>query len=130
SVCLQELARSGDIPRLRFELGRALLAKHDAASARRELEHAVAAQYRAARIGLADLLLDGSAGTSDAARAVALYEESWNSGVTIAAFKLGSLYESGVPSSSHANGRQDRDPGRAWRWYQMGADAGEPNALA
>ncbi len=130
SACLRELTRSGDIPRLRYELGRALLAKHDAEGARRELEHAVAAQYRAARIELADLLLDGSAGPSDTARAVALYEEAWNGGVTIGAFKLGTLYESGVLSSSRADGRQGRDPGKAWRWYQRGADAGEPNALA
>jgi hypothetical protein len=37
--------------------------------------------------------------------------------VPIAAFKLGHLLEHGVPS-------------KAWLWYQKGADAGEPNALA
>jgi TPR repeat protein len=60
-------------------------------------------------------------------RAVSLYEKAWAQGVAIAAFKLGQFYERRSPSNSE--GVVTR-ASKAWRWYRLGADAGEPNALA
>jgi TPR repeat protein len=56
-------------------------------------------------------------------RSIPLYESAWKAGVTIAAFRLGHLYETGGRDVQPS----ERD---AWLWYQRGADAGEPNALA
>ena len=102
-----------------YQMGRALLGEGDRDGARREFEVAVAGAYRAARIDLADLLVNDSQET-DRARAVSLYEQAWRDNVPVAAFKLGYYYEHG----SHP------DMADAWRWYQQGADAGEPYALA
>ncbi len=63
----------------------------------------------------------------DPQRAVSLYEKAWRDGVPIAAFALGRLYETGAPA---AGGKFQPDPAQAWTWYQKGADAGEPTALA
>ena len=93
NACAQEIAESGTAPRLAYQLGRALLAKDDLKGARREFELAVSGGYRAAQVDLAGLLVDASAGPSDHARAVSLYEKAWQDGVPIAAFELGQLYE-------------------------------------
>src|SRR5208282_2542261 len=45
----------------------------------------------------------------------------------IAEFALGHLYEVSAPG---AGLKFPRDPAQAWAWYQKGADAGEPTALA
>ena len=58
NACAQEIAESGAAPRLSYQLGRALLAKHDLKGARRELELAVSGGYRAAQVDLAGLLVD------------------------------------------------------------------------
>jgi hypothetical protein len=50
--------------------------------------------------------------------------------VRIAAFKLGHLFEYGVQSADAAAAVLNADTPKAWSWYQKGADAGEPNALA
>ena len=106
-----------------------MLAKDDLEGARREFERAVSGGYRAAQVDLAGLLVDASAGPSDHARAVSLYEKAWQDGVPIAAFELGRLYERGVPGAAATVARQP-DPSKAWSWYRKGADIGEPNALA
>jgi TPR repeat protein len=85
---------------------------------------------RAARIDLADLLVNMPAGKRDPDRAVSLYEQAWAAGVRIAAFKLGHLFEYGAESADAAARVFNTDPAKAWLWYQKGADAGEPNALA
>jgi TPR repeat protein len=59
----------------------------------------------------------------DPARAVTLLERAWSEKVPIAAYKLGRLYEVGLP-------KFEVDVAKAWSWYQKGADVGEPNALA
>ena len=110
-----------------YQWARALWAKHDPTGARREFELAVSKGYRVAGIDLGNLLTDGTAGMVDPARAVSLYEKSWRDGVSIAAFSLGHLYESGVPG---AGVKFQADAAKAWAWYQKGADAGEPSALA
>ena len=87
--------------------------------------------YRAAQVDLAGLLVDASAGPSDHARAVSLYEKAWRDGVPIAAFELGQLYERGVPGAAEtAPVARQPDLSKAWSWYRKGADIGEPNALA
>jgi WD40 repeat protein len=107
--------------RLDYEMGRVRFAQGDTTQARRELERAVARNYRAARIDLADLLMSPSAHPMDSDRAISLYKQAWHDGVTIAAFRLGQLYELSSQSA---------DAAKAWSWYQKAAGVGEPNALA
>jgi WD40 repeat protein/serine/threonine protein kinase/TPR repeat protein len=127
SACSSETGRPEHGARADYEMGRTLSAKGDVGGAERRLELAASKGYRAARVDLADLLVEDSANNLGAARAAPLYEQAWHDGVPIAAFKLGHLYEQArqhaadVPGSTALN--------QAWRWYQLGADAGEPNAL-
>jgi WD40 repeat protein len=131
SACTQEISKSPNSMQLVYQLGRGMLAKQDRTGARREFETAVSHGYRAAKIDLADLLVNASAGMLDSGRAVSLYEQAWHDGVQIAAFRLGQLYETGAASSGagvHAD--LAPDPAKAWSWYEKGANAGEPNSLA
>jgi WD40 repeat protein/TPR repeat protein len=131
TACFEEIAKRGSTPALLYQNGRALLAKRDVKAAKQQFELAVSKGYRAARVDLANLLLDASAGMLDPARAVLLYDSAWQSGVTIAAFELGHLYEHGVQAAdTRKTPALQPDPSKAWSWYQKGADAGEPNALA
>lgn len=123
SACALDGVTPADLPRFHFQMGRALVAKHDLKAARMEFERAVNDGYRAAKIDLADLLAQPAAGMFDAARAVSLYIEAWGNGVSRAAFRLGNLYEHGL------NGLP-ADPATASLWYKKGADTGEPYALA
>jgi TPR repeat protein len=127
SACAAEATQPGHSARLDYQWGRTLLAKHDGSGARRQLELAVSKGYSAARIDLGSLLLDGAAGAADPQRAVSLYENAWRDGVPIAAFALGHIFETGLPD---AGAKFQADPALAWAWYQKGADAGEPSALA
>jgi len=130
-ACTAELGKPRHDVRLDYQMGRALAAAGDASGARRQFETAVANSYRAARIDLADLLVNASARKLDAGRAVSLYEQAWQEGVPIAAFSLGHLYEHGVAADvTLAGAAVARDEPKAWQWYQKGADVGEPNALA
>ena len=131
SACFQKTANAGTTSRLAYERGRALLGKSDVQGARQQFELAVSEGYRAARVDLANLLVDPSAGMLAPERAVSLYQKAWQEGVPIAAFELGHLYEVGF-SGSHAAapGRLESDLAKAWSWHKKGADVGEPNALA
>ena len=114
-----------------YQHGRALMANGNFAAARRELEAAVARDYRSAQVDLGMLLSQPSAGALDLPRAIALYQKAWNNGVTVAAFELGNLYEHGVTVGG--NGTEyllAPDQARAWFWYQRAAEAADPNALA
>jgi hypothetical protein len=131
AACSPAIAKTGNSPRGVYQTGRASLAKSDVKGARQQFERAVSEGYRAARIDLANLLVDASAGILDPERAVSLYETAWQDGVPIAAFELGHLYEVGVSGSHGAGqGRLPPDLPKAWAWYKKGADAGEPDALA
>jgi TPR repeat protein len=112
-------------------MGRALLAGSDVKGARQQFELAASAGYRAARIDLGNLLVDGSVVMPDPDRAVLLYEQAWQAGVPIAAFELGHLYEAGVSVTNVGQPHKFQpDLAKAWSWYQKGADASEPHALA
>jgi TPR repeat protein len=123
-------------PRWVYEHGRALLATGDIAAARHAFERAIDGRYRAARVDLAMLLTqatgpgaaDDSVLDADVQKAIELYEQAWRDGVAIAAFQLGRLYELGLPAGGKA--KLAPDTRRAWEWYQRGAVAAEPNALA
>jgi WD40 repeat protein len=129
AACSHEIAMPKDSARAHYQLGRALLQRHEAKEARQQFELALSKGYRAAGVDLANLLVDESAAMLDPPRAVSLFEEAWQNSVPIAAFKLGQLYELSMPSA--AAGTQPKpDLAKAWSWYQKGADAGEPNALA
>jgi WD40 repeat protein len=119
-ACIAETTELGHSARSDYEMGRALLAKHDAKGARQEFELAISKGYRAAAIDLASL---------DPARAVTLLEGAWKTRVPIAAYELGRVYEIGFAAAGAGPGSQV-DPAKAWSWYQRGADVGEPNALA
>jgi WD40 repeat protein/serine/threonine protein kinase len=128
SACAAEAVRTNHGARLDYQLGRALAAKGDAMGARRSFESAIASGYRAALVDLADSLGSPIANDTDAGRAVTLYKQAWHDGVPIAAFRLGQLFEKGLPGA--AGGAFSRNESTAWMWYRKGADAGEPNALA
>jgi len=131
SACLRETSISDPAPRLNYLLGRALVAKHDALGARRQFELAVSNGYRAARVDLARLLADPPSGSFDPRRAAMLYQQAWTLGVPIAAFEMGHLYEYGAHGpDAAAHNRIEPDLLKAWSWYQKGAEADEPNALA
>jgi WD40 repeat protein/TPR repeat protein len=130
-ACSAEISKQERAARSDYQMGRTLVAKGDANGARLEFETAVAKGYRAARVDLADLLVLVSASTPDPARAVSLYKKAWQDGVPIAAFRLGRLYEYGLQGRGNsASVAFQPDASQAWFWYQQGADAGEPNALA
>jgi TPR repeat protein len=129
-ACAQDTAKSGHTARSEYQMGRVLLAKGDVSGARRQFASAVAKGYRAARVDSADLLVNAST-TVDARRAASLYEQAWRSGVLIAAFRLGHLYEVGLPATDNsASVAFQSDVSKSWLWYRRGGDAGEPNALA
>jgi WD40 repeat protein len=128
--CSHEMAVPDHAARTDYQMGRALLAKRDINGAKRQLEFAVARGYPAARVDLANLVLDQAASSPDAVRAVSLYEAAWRDGVQIAAFRLGQIYESGSGGSGTSPVVFRPDLAKAWYWYQKGVDAGEPNALA
>ena len=98
SACSAEISKPGHSARSDYQMGRALLAKDDA-RARRQFELAVSKGYRAARIDLANLLVDASAGSPIPPRGVALRASVAGSGVPIAAFELGHLYEYGAAAT-------------------------------
>ncbi len=123
SACVSQAKSPGYSARVAYQLGRVSLARHDVGGARRQFEVAVSKGYRAARIDLADMLVDPSARLLDGKRALSLYESAWHDGIPIAAFKLGAVYENGMPGA-------DQDIARAWSWYRRGADASEPYSLA
>ncbi|MGB6307633.1 MAG: protein kinase [Steroidobacteraceae bacterium] len=114
-ACSAEIAKPHHGGRLDYEMGRVLAAKADAAGARQLFEVALVKGYRAAGLDLGDLL------ASD--RSIPLYKSAWQAGVSMAAARLGDLYERGIAGSKPS-------AGEAWLWYRRGADAGEPNALA
>jgi eukaryotic-like serine/threonine-protein kinase len=121
-ACSREAGIPDHAARTDYQLGRTLAAGGDANGARRRFEIAAARGYLAADIDLADL--------SDPARARSLYEQAWRDGVSIAAFRLGSLYEHEARFARVSRNGVVPEPSAAWRWYQLGADAGDPNALA
>jgi eukaryotic-like serine/threonine-protein kinase len=131
AACTAAAANPGATQRDVYQSGRALLANHDFKGARQRFEQAHASGYRASQVDLANLLLDGSAGMFDAARAVSLYEQAWQSGVQVAAFELGHLYEYGADGRGSVSTLSVQpDLTKAWQWYEKGSSAGEPNALA
>ena len=121
AACSRETTKPDHVARADYQMGRTVLAKGDTSGARRLLEIAVNKGYRAARIDLADLMLKAPAKTGEIGRVESLYERAWQDGVSIAAFRLGALHESSMESAETTE---------AWRWYQKGADVGEPNSLA
>jgi len=121
--CLRPVDARDNPPRSTYEAARALLAKSDVQGAKAGFEAALSAGYRVAGVDLANLLFDASAGVHDPERAVALDEAAWQAGVPIAAYFLGRFYEAGVADAPP-------DLARAWEWYEKGATAGEPHALA
>jgi WD40 repeat protein/serine/threonine protein kinase len=134
AACAGAASMTADKGRASYRLGRALESKRDFAAARRRFEAAIVAGYRTANVDLARILVESGSGTAGESRALSLLERAWAAGVTISAFELGRLYEQPLPGMSMPDGRSSAllapDSGRAWSWYQKGADAAEPNALA
>ena len=130
-ACSAETSKPAHSVRSDYQLGRALLANHDAKRAKYQFELATSKGYLAGFIDLGDLLVDATVGMLDPNRAISLYELAWREHVSIAAYQLGHLYEMGAPAgTTDAQPKLQPDLAKAWSWYQKGADAGEPNALA
>jgi WD40 repeat protein len=126
-----DAARSDHSGQISYQTGRARLAAGDFQGARREFEYALSKGYRAARVDLGLLLIDPSANMLDPDRATTLLEKAWNSGLPIAGFELGALYEHGIPQHRDGSPFGFRpDDAKAWRWYQDAAKLHEPNSLA
>jgi WD40 repeat protein/TPR repeat protein len=131
AACGAEIRVPRHSARIDYQMGRALLVKRELSGAKQHFEHAIAKGYRAAQIDLAKLLLDDTAGLVDPARAIALYEEAWKSGVQIAAYQLGYLYEMGMASvDNRAQPSLSPDMDKAQYWYEQAAAVNEPSALA
>jgi TPR repeat protein len=130
AACARESGGPDPSGQLAYHTGRALRSGNDLPGARRALEAAVAKGYRAARLDLGQLLVDPDAARPDPVRAVSLFEQAWQSGLSIAGFELGALYEHGVPAKGPAGVAFPADAARAWAWYQRAAAQSEPNALA
>jgi WD40 repeat protein/TPR repeat protein len=130
-ACGSDAAKLNIPSRVVFQWGRALLAKGDLPGAKSQFELAISRGSRAARIDLANMLTNPIAGVTDTRQAILQYQQSWESGIPIAAYELGHLYENGMPSST-AGAPVTFAPNlaTAWSWYQKGADVGEPTALA
>jgi eukaryotic-like serine/threonine-protein kinase len=131
AACAGAIDEPAHAARADYQMGRILIAKGDPKGAQRQFETAVGRSYRAARVDLADLQVNASAQMLDPGHAVSLYKKAWQEGVPIAAFRLGRLYEYGLQvRGNFASVAFQPDLSQAWRWYSLGADAGEPNALA
>lgn len=131
AACAGERGGHALAGRADYQRGRAHMATGDLQGAKADFERAVAARYRTAAIDLGILVSTSSNGMLDAPRAIELFERAWKSGVSIAAFELGTLYEHGVKrAGSQSEYTVAADESRAWEWYRQGADSGEPNALA
>jgi len=131
AACSKEVANVNHSARIDFEMGRTLLADGDMQGARREFEIAMDRGYAAARIDLADMLLGRSESLRDTKLGVSLLERAWADHVAIAADKLGSFYEYGVTVPERvASAKATQDDARVMQWYQRGAAADEPYALA
>jgi len=116
-----------------YQRGRAQMASGKMVAAKGSFEQALERRYPAAAVELAQLLSQSSYGMLDLRRAVSLYEQAFEDGVTIAGFELGGLYERGVRDDAPHHSSPYvlvPDETRAWGWYQRAAEAGDPNALA
>jgi WD40 repeat protein len=129
AACARDEGRA-ERPRRTYQHGRALAASGDWAGAIRELEEAQKLGYRTAAIDLAALIAEHDATERGGARARSLLEAAWHDGVTAAAFELGRLYEGAGSGLAVAPAGIGRDLRRAFDWYDKGARAGEPSALA
>jgi WD40 repeat protein/serine/threonine protein kinase len=130
--CGSRAQSRASVARGSYQYARALMAKGAFSAARSYFQVALARGYPVAGVDLALLLSEPSAGMIDVPKAIALYGQAWHDGVTIAAFELGNLYEYGMrrPGGGEHDYLLAPDEARAWRWYQLGAAAGDPNALA
>ena len=114
-----------------YQHGRIAMASANFAQASSDFEAAIAQGYRSAYVDLGILLSKPSAGMLDTSRAITLYRLAWNRGMSIAAFELGNLYEHGLDAENKlSDERVARNESETWQWYQKGAAAGNPYALA
>lgn len=130
AACVPQAAGSNASAQLIYHAARAQLAGEEFEHARQNLEKAVSMGYRAARVDLALLLLNSKAKMYDSQRAASLLEQAWRSGVSVAAYELGALYEQGTPASDDSGSAIKADPESALLWYRAGSGQNEPRSLA
>lgn len=118
TACRAAIATNAGVPRLAYQLARALDAQDRYDEARASYQAAIDAGYRPALLGLGKLEELGLGGDANYARAQSLYREALDKGLPFAAGDLGYLYEQGL-------GVQ-RDAGEAARLYAIAVDAGDP----
>jgi eukaryotic-like serine/threonine-protein kinase len=133
AACAGNEGSTQDDGRTLYQRGRAQMASGKVVAARGSFEQALERHYPAAGVELAQLFSQSSYGMLDLRRAVSLYELAFKDHLTIAGFELGRLYERGVRDDAHDHSSPYvlvPDETRAWGWYQLAADAGDPNALS
>jgi WD40 repeat protein len=129
AACSNDERGSSQPTRKLYQHARAQAAAGKYPEARKEFEEALAHGYAAAGIDLGALLSRPAAAMLDVPRAIGLYQKAWAAGLHFAAFALGDLYEHGVAQGAGTQA-VPADPTQAWVWYEKGAAAAEPSALA
>ncbi|MEJ1159386.1 caspase family protein [Prosthecomicrobium sp. N25] len=157
AACRADIARYGEIPRFRLQLGRALFASRDAASARLEFQRAADLGHARAYYYLGYLEGVGAGGTIDNAAANALFRKGADLGDVYATYSIGksTFYGRGLPrdpkrglellmastEGGHTYGMNElgaifergdgvkRDLERARRWYEAAAALGDTYGL-
>ncbi len=116
NVCARAAGRFPEMPRLDYQLGRALDAKNDHDEARRRYELSAEKGYPAAMNNLGNLYAQGEGVRRDYAQAHRWYEKAAERGYAAAMNNLGNLYADGEGVA--------HNPVEALRWYERAAELG------
>ncbi len=119
-ACREAVAMSPDVPRLRFQLGRALLALGNVDEARAALQDAADAGYAAADLYLGRMFESGSYGERNVEKAFEHYRLAAEHGHQDAQIGIGLMYRNGVGVEA--------DTWQAFNWFKKAADQGNPHA--
>lgn len=94
-ACKAALATAPEVPRLLYQMGRALQANQDDSQARAFYEKAAAHGHAGAQYNLANLYASGRGGPQSDEDALRLYKLAADQGLALAQFSLGTFYKSG-----------------------------------
>ncbi len=119
-ACREAVAAYPDAPRLRFQLGRALLALGQVDEARAALQDAAGKGYAAANLYLGRMFESGSYGERNVERAFEYYRLAAEQGHQDAQIGVGLMYRKGVGVEA--------DTWQAFNWFKESADQGNPHA--
>jgi uncharacterized protein len=120
-ACRKAISMSGNIPRLMFQLGRALKAKGEYPEARAWYEKAAAAGHGGAMNNLGDIYHSGYGVPKDHAKALELFEKAAATGHAFAMKNIGAWHRNGFGGAP--------DYAKAREWFEKAADKGDANAM-